>query len=136
MTPTARREGALFELSVLIVEDDQPSREALESVLADQGACVTTAESASQAMESYEYARPRIIISDIGLAGGPDGCALLRQIRASDARRGCGRTPAIAVSGGEDTEAAARAAGFDDFLSKPVDLHRLLARIRSLAPAD
>jgi DNA-binding response OmpR family regulator len=87
-------------------------------------------------MASYECNTPRIIISDIGLAGGPDGCALLRQIRAFDLRRGCQRTPAIAVSGGEDIEAAARAAGFDDFLAKPLDVRRLLARIRRLAPAD
>ena len=93
------------------------------------GAQVTAVESARAALASFEPEAPAVLISDIEMPG-QDGLALIRQVRAIDARHSR-RTPAIAVTGLSRREAIC-AAGFDEHLMKPVDLDFLVERIRAL----
>ena len=118
----------------MLVEDDPISRESLELVFATCGAHVVSAASMADALVCYEHALPAIVVSDIGLPGG-DGCALIRAIRAREF--GGDRTPAIAVSGypSRETGDRARRAGFDAFLSKPIDLGELFRVVRALISA-
>lgn len=123
--------GGLDGVSVLLVEDDPISREALEFILASCGARVVSAVSMRDALACYERMLPAVVVSDIGLPG-EDGCALMRAIRAREL--GGDRTPAIAVSGfpSPETSERARRAGFDAFLPKPIDFGELFRMVRAL----
>lgn len=125
--------GALQGVTILLVEDDRVSREALEFILAYYGALVVSTDSVSEALKSFGQRPPTILVTDIGLPVS-DGYALLRAIRTREG--GCGsRTPAIAVSGypSRETDRRARQAGFDAFLRKPVEISRLLHLVADLA---
>jgi CheY-like chemotaxis protein len=123
--------GALDGVSVLLVENDPISREALELILAYYGAHIVTAESMRDALSCYEDTLPSIVVSDIGLPD-EDGCALIRAIRAREL--GGERTPAIAISGfpSRETGERARQSGFDAFLRKPIDINSLFRVVRRL----
>ena len=71
----------LAGVRVLLVEDDDDSRNLLSLVLGRYGAKVIPAASAAEALDSFQQTTPDIIISDIGMVEG-DGYALLRKLRA------------------------------------------------------
>jgi two-component system CheB/CheR fusion protein len=127
--------GAFRDMTVLLVEDDPVTREALELILVHYGARVLSAESMGEALAHYEREDPSIVISDIGLRQG-DGYMLLRAIRARERGR-AEHVPAIAVSGfpSRETGDRARQAGFDAFVRKPVAIQELLHLIHRLAVA-
>ena len=52
-------------MGILVVEDDQPLREAFEVVFRDFGYEVTTAENGQQALELIRSARPTFILIDL-----------------------------------------------------------------------
>ncbi|MGE5358754.1 MAG: ATP-binding protein [Bacteroidales bacterium] len=117
---------------VLVVEDEDDTREMLCAALGRAGATVLSAPSVREAFEIFTgtpaAGRAEIIIADIGLPA-EDGYALLRRIRALDAP-----VPAIAVTGyagPEDRERAA-AAGFDRHFAKPVDPRHLVSAAAEL----
>ena len=75
--------------------------------------------------------RPGLVLLDIQLPG-MDGYAVLRRLRAMPELRD---TPVCALSANamrEDLERA-RAAGFDNYLTKPIDIDALLAVVRAAA---
>jgi CheY-like chemotaxis protein len=130
--PPARLE----HLTVLVVDDDQDSRELLARVLGDQGAVVLSASSALTAIKVLEEFRPDVLVSDIAMPDA-DGYDLIRRIRRLSASRG-GHTPAIALTAyarPEDAELAV-SAGFQAHASKPVHPGRLIAMIAELAGAS
>jgi CheY-like chemotaxis protein len=71
----------LADVRVLLVEDDDDSRNLLTLVLGRYGAKVIPAASAAEALDSFQQTTPDIIISDIGMVEG-DGYMLLRKLRA------------------------------------------------------
>ena len=71
----------LAGVRVLLVEDDDDSRNLLSLILGRYGAKVIPAASAAEALHSFQQTTPDIIVSDIGMVEG-DGYALLRQLRA------------------------------------------------------
>src|SRR5512134_1420284 len=75
--------GALEGVTILLVEDDQVSREALDFILTHYGACVTSTDSVNEALESFDRNPPSILVSDIGLPAS-DGYSLLRAIRTRE----------------------------------------------------
>jgi CheY-like chemotaxis protein len=105
--------------------------EMLGTVLAAQGARVTTAVSAKEAMEALVRETPDIILSDIEMPGG-DGYSLVRDIRgAPSAWRS---VPVVAVTAYNRVEDRIRllSSGFNMHLPKPVDPSELAAVITSL----
>jgi len=113
---------------ILIVDDNDELGEALVMWLGDLGHEVTLAKSAAAAIASARDARPDAMVCDIGL---PDmtGYDLARAIRADAA---LADVRLIALTGFASPRASeqADAAGFDAYLSKPVDpdvLERVLA---------
>lgn len=107
---------------ILVVEDDPDSRTMLEVVLAGNGALVTTAECGNDACELLRENAFDVIVSDIGL---PDisGLELIRTVRAA----GC-NIPSIALTAYTSSadRKSALDAGFDMFVSKPVEAMELL----------
>jgi signal transduction histidine kinase/ActR/RegA family two-component response regulator len=122
----------LRQVRVLLVEDDEGTRQILSRLLHDGGAQVTAAISAQEALDKIVEARPTLILSDIGMPD-MDGYQLIQKIRErTDA---WGRTPAIALTAfarPEDRQQAL-AGGFDAHLTKPVNSSELLAEVRRVA---
>ena len=103
---------------VLVVEDDDDTRDVLRVMLEMCGATVLVAESAKGGLETFLRARPDAIVSDISMPG-EDGYWLVREV----ARHANARVPAVAVTAysGVHPRSAALAAGFKAHLAKPVD---------------
>jgi len=128
----------LADYAVLVVDDDEATRDLLATVLGHCGARVKTVDGVQLAMAQLDVEVPAIIVGDIGMPG-EDGLSMIRKIRQRSPARG-GLVPAVALSAyarPEDREAAL-SAGFDDFLTKPAmpgdvlnAVARLLKRPRS-----
>jgi CheY-like chemotaxis protein len=118
---------------LLIVDDDEDSRDLIGLMLADQGATVSCAASAGEALRLIAESPPDVLLSDIGM---PDvnGYALMRRVRSLAADSG-GKTPAIALTAYARAEDGERAfvAGFQAHVTKPVDPDRLTALVANLA---
>ncbi|MBW3534850.1 MAG: response regulator [Gemmatimonadetes bacterium] len=121
---------------ILVVEDDEGVRSLLERMLVRDGHAVVGAESATEAIRSFDRARPPfdVLLADVVLVGrsGPDVVKALRR-RAPD-------LAVVYVSGmGHDS---ARARGVDSreiFLAKPfseAELRDALARARERSRRD
>src|SRR4051794_24501732 len=104
---------------LLIVDDDETTRELVQTILQQAGARVKAASSVRMALAEFETEQPDLLVADIGMPG-EDGLSLIRRIRQRSESRG-GRLPAVALSAFARTEDrdAALGAGFDDFLTKP-----------------
>jgi two-component system CheB/CheR fusion protein len=118
--------------TVLIVDDDPDSLKLVAIALGQCGAEVVQATSVASAMESLEHSPPAVIISDIAMPT-QDGIDLLRQIRALDAP--LRNVPIVALTAFTSEEDRRRilAAGFNEYVPKPVaplQLMRLVAALR------
>jgi len=120
---------------VLVVDDDDDSRELLGELLEIEGAEVRMASDAALGMASLRQLVPDVLVSDIGMPG-EDGYTFLRRCRRS-ANQELNGVPAIALTAYTRPEdrRKAKEAGFNDFLEKPVDLTRLVAAVARLAAA-
>ncbi len=106
----------LLGLTVLVVEDSRYASEALRLLCLRSGARIRRADSLRAAARHLSTYRPSIAIIDLGLPDG-SGLDLISRLHAITPR-----LPAILATSGDATlAAAARAAGADGFLPKPVD---------------
>jgi len=123
----------LVGLRVLVVDDDQDGRELLVAVLESNGARVTAAASAEQALAEIQRATPDVLLSDIGMPG-TDGYDLMRSIRAL-APHPSASVASAALTGFGRTEDRRRAldAGFLMHLAKPFDPREVIAVVLKLA---
>lgn len=116
--------------TILIVEDETLIRIALSDYLQECGFKVLEAAHADEAVKILEHAYVTIdlVFSDVVMPGTMDGFALARWLRAN--RRGL---PIILTSGDAKKAASARElCEGEPFFSKPYDLSRVVAQIRSL----
>lgn len=104
---------------VLIVEDNPDNMKLFRALLILKGHDVTALQSGDGMLETFDRTRPELVLMDIQLPG-KDGFALLGEIRASpwSGVRVVALT-AHAMSGDREK---ARAAGFDDYITKPIDI--------------
>ena len=115
---------------VLVVDDNRDAAESLGMVLSFAGYDVSIAFNGPEALELGTRDRPRAAIIDIGMPG-MSGYEVARRMRLEAWGR---NAVLIALTGwGQDEDKqAARASGFDDHLTKPVDpdaVGSVLARI-------
>ena len=127
-----RRKRALTGLRVLVVDDNDDTRDVLQTVLEADGAAVSTAGSSDAALMAMDRERLDVLIIDIGMPV-VNGFELVSQIRSRPVERG-GRVPAVALTGYISAEDRARAvdAGFQAYLTKPVDERALVDAVRLL----
>src|SRR5215467_5450637 len=124
---------ALTGISILVVEDDDDTRDLLKVLLETQGAFVTATPSVMKALQAYDQSRPNVIVADIGM---PDynGYTLIGRVRARDREKGK-IVPAIALTA--FTTAIDRdtvlSAGFQIHMPKPFEPNRLISVIADLA---
>ncbi len=123
----------LIGLSILLVEDDADSRNLLSVVLTSSGAEVSTASSATEALDKINREKFDVIVSDVGMPD-EDGFSLIGKIRnlPDDHNK---NIPAIALTAyarAEDRIKALRS-GFQLHIAKPVESTELVASIANLA---
>lgn len=128
----AEQSADLTGLRVLVVDDNRDARGLLSSALTKRGAEVRACATVRTALDTLEQWQPDVLVSDIGMPG-EDGYDFIRQVRSLPDDRG-GQIPAVAVTGYASKKDAARAleAGYQMFVSKPVELTGLVAIIRSV----
>jgi two-component system KDP operon response regulator KdpE len=112
---------------LLLVEDDEPTRELVAANLRAHGHSVTEAEDAAAALHAWDARRPDVIILDLGLPDR-DGDVVIRRVRRD------ATTPILVMSarGEERDKVAALDAGADDYVAKPVGMDELRARVAAL----
>jgi PAS domain S-box-containing protein len=108
---------------ILIVEDNTDAAQMLRELLELSGQEVTVVESGREALDALAHHGADVVLCDLGLPG-MSGYDLARAIRKDPA---LAEIPLVAVSGYGQPEDRRRAAeaGFDDHLTKPVDLAAL-----------
>jgi CheY-like chemotaxis protein len=142
----------LAGVCVLLVEDDDDSRNLLSLILERYGAEVISASSSNEALDLFVQQTPDVVISDIGMVG-EDGYELIRKLRllpvqgsllTRPSALGSDSTiprssfladvPAIALTGYatlKDRERAL-AAGYRLHLAKPIEPEMLVTAIVTL----
>jgi CheY-like chemotaxis protein len=122
----------LYGLKILVVDDDQDTRDLLEWVLRRVGAEVVAVPSAKEAMAAFEKDRPHILVSDIAMPE-EDGLSLMRRIRALPPERG-GRIPAVALTAHSMVQDRLQSlrAGFQSHVPKPVVPEELVEVVTSI----
>jgi CheY-like chemotaxis protein len=123
----------LSGLRILVVDDEQDTRELMVFIIQQSGANVTAVASASEALEVLKQSQPDVLVSDIAMPE-INGYMLIRQVRTWSPEQG-GQIPAIALTAyaGEINEQQALLAGFQKHLSKPVEPDELVQAIANLA---
>jgi len=129
---TMDSQGKLNGFWILAVDDEADAREIVSFMLQINGAKVTTANSAVEALEILKESNghlPDVLLSDISMPN-ESGYALLEKIRALSQENG-GQIPAIALTAfnrPEDRQSAFEA-GFQKHLGKPVEMEDLISAI-------
>jgi signal transduction histidine kinase len=120
-------------LRVLVVEDEDDTRDLLVTALEQCGASVAAAASVADALNRLDEQVPDVLVSDLAMPG-EDGFSLIRQVRARPAERG-GEVPAAALTAYARAEDRVRslAAGFQMHVPKPVDPAGLVRLVAALA---
>ncbi len=121
-------------LNIVIVEDNDDSRESLQILLQLQGHRVSAASDGPSGAQKIIESRPTVAVIDIGLPGC-DGFEVARRVRAA--------LPSIAVTlialtgyGQDENREEAHSAGFDAYLVKPLDIVALRALLEPLTAAS
>lgn len=115
---------------VLVVEDDEDSRDLICTLLTMAGAKVLCTESVAHAMNGvYDSFDPDVVLTDFSMPDA-DGLDLIREFRKAPSIR-ANAVPILVLSGHseEHWRARALAAGASDLLTKPIDPGLLVARI-------
>jgi len=126
------RGTALASLRVLIVDDEPDARDVLRVLLEVQGAVVTVASSAGEALDLLRRQPTDVLLADIGMPE-QDGYALIEAVRALPTQEAV--VPAVAVTAYVSSRDRARAhkAGYGWHVAKPVDPDQLVAVVSAAA---
>ncbi len=123
----------LAPLAVLVAEDNPVNQKLTSTLLSRWGHRVTVAHNGAEAVDRLREGNFDVVLMDVHMPG-IDGLEATRRIRAMDGP--VARVPIIAMTAdvleGDDTKC--RAAGMDDYVSKPVDPPRLLDALARAVP--
>ena len=123
---------SLAGVRVLVVDDDDESRDVVAAHLNGCHAAVSTVPSAADGFDLLQREHFDVLLADIGMPG-EDGYSLIQRVRAL-CPPGSASIPAAALTAfarAEDRERALRA-GFQLHLSKPIDASALIAAVSAL----
>ncbi|MCD4688260.1 MAG: response regulator [Desulfuromonadaceae bacterium] len=122
-------EGKLAEeLTVMVVDDQELWRAAFQGNLKKEGLRSVQFDSGSAALKAVLKERPHLILVDPGMTG-MSGIEFFRVLQSNSGTRDI---PVIALSikASPDEEARLLEMGFFDFVAKPANLVRLMARVK------
>ena len=114
-------------MKILIIDDERAIRNSLGEILSDEGYEVDVAENGSQGISMVDKEKYSIIFCDIKMPG-MDGIEVLDKL----AEMGCDAA-VVMISGHGDISTAVECIkkGAFDFISKPLDLNRILITIKN-----
>lgn len=133
--PSPLESAPLAGLKILVVDDEADARDLLKFLLEQYGAAVQVASSAAIALEQLSVMKPDLIVSDLGMPD-IDGYQFIQRVRSLPCDQG-GETPAIAVTAyaREEDRMSAIAAGFQAYITKPIDPLDVVKTIAQLSAA-
>jgi CheY-like chemotaxis protein len=120
-------------MKILVVEDNVFNRDLIQRFLEPEGFDVVVAHDGADGLARAVADRPDLVLMDMSLPV-VDGWEATRRMKADPATA---RIPVIALTAHAmlgDREKALDA-GCDDYDTKPIDIERLLSKIRALLPA-
>ncbi|MHC5734748.1 ATP-binding protein [Nostoc sp.] len=122
----------LAGIEILVVDDDNDTRDFHTFLLEEAGARIIAVTSAKEALQVLAESEPDILLSDIGMPE-TDGYMLMQQIKVLQAKQ-AKQIPAIALTAyaGEINQQQALKSGFQKHLSKPVEPEELVKAIATL----
>jgi two-component system cell cycle response regulator DivK len=116
--------------TILVVQDNTLNLELVRDVLLTAGMNVVAARTADEGLKAALELGPAVILLDIRLPG-MDGFGLLGRLRANPVTASIPVVALTAQAMVGDREQAL-AAGFSDYISKPIDTRTMADRIRAL----
>ena len=133
-TAAASELPKLTGIHILVIDDQVLTRELVTAVFRRADADVSVAASVREGLALFRTRSPDIVVCDLAMPE-EDGFAFVRAIRAMPVPANA--TPVIAMTafGRPEERQYALAAGFDEYLKKPIDPLELASTVlRSLAP--
>jgi signal transduction histidine kinase/ActR/RegA family two-component response regulator len=127
---SAATDTARHACRILLVEDNEDSRQTLSTVLAMCGHRVLEAGDGAEGVRIALEEQPDVAVVDIGLPG-IDGYEVARRLRAAAGNRRIGLIALTGYGQAEDKERAL-SAGFDMHLTKPIEPQHLLEAIEKV----
>lgn len=118
---------------ILIIDDDPIVRAALKRTLQNQGYDATVASNGSEGIIQAQLTRPALIICD-WIMSHLDGLEVCRRIKADPELTTTFfilLTAKGAARGEEEDRVTGLDAGADEFISKPIEMNELKARVRA-----
>ena len=127
-SPSAPELPSLRGIRVLVIDDQEITRELISAIFRRAGAEVHVADSVREGLNEFAAMTPDVVVCDLAMPG-EDGYAFVRAVRAS--RTAVKMTPVIALTafGRPEDRQQALAAGFDAYLKKPVDPEELASTV-------
>lgn len=122
----------LAGVRLLLVDDDELVRAALQDFFVECGAHVVAADSARAGFAAFTKSPPDVLVSDLRMPPGEDGFWLIAAVRSLQPMQG-GQVPAVAVTGDVMAASQAMTAGFQAVHGKPPRLPDLAALVGRLA---
>jgi PAS domain S-box-containing protein len=125
--PVAGYEGA--PRRILMVDDNPDNLAILGAVLDTVGFVTEIAESGREALEKFEAFDPDLILIDLVMPE-MDGTETVQRLRATERGRAV-KVVAVTANAFEDTRRMCLASGFDDFITKPLEMDDLFDLIQA-----
>jgi two-component system KDP operon response regulator KdpE len=116
-------------LNALVVDDEPAFRRVLRTSLAASGFAIEEARSGEEALIALARCTFDLVLLDVNMPG-MGGVAACREIRAHMPRIGI---VMVTVQDGESEMVRALEAGADDYITKPIRLRELVARLRAVS---
>ncbi|PYM87528.1 MAG: histidine kinase [Candidatus Rokuibacteriota bacterium] len=129
-TPSPAAEDSLAGVRVLVVDDEPDTREMVTEILKAAGAEVLAAGSTDEALRRADEGAPDVLVSDLAMPAR-DGYALLRALHGRGMAGGLVTIALTAHARREDRERAL-GAGYDAYVTKPVEPAALAALVKEL----
>lgn len=116
--------------TILIVEDNEKNMKLARDVLQSRGYATLEAVTGEQGVRLAIDRQPDLILMDIQLPG-INGMEAFRRVRADP---GCAKIPVVAFTASvtPTDRSQISAAGFDAFISKPINLKEFLETVKRL----
>jgi CheY-like chemotaxis protein len=125
-------EPRLDGVRVLVVDDEEDTRELIGRALEGRGAHITLASNSRDAIQILQGADIDVLLADIAMPGD-DGYSLIRQIRSLETSLSSIPAGAVTAHARDEEKTQALAAGFQMHLAKPVEPGEIVRMVDSLA---